>query len=273
MMHKENTHTNQEIPKNSTSFKNLSDRKVVVCSLIHNVSQNFPNFRQIVENLVRPFGQYHIIVYENGSTDNTLDLAKEWSFYSPITVLHDDDSIRPLFDKNKFGRDYERTVYMSTIRNKYLQVVQDAYSDWDYMIVMDGDINKFDPYRQHSLFDFIQKKDWDVVTSFGLDKFNGKLIYYDIWSLVIDNTLYDGRVVYPKTFPNITKVQSAFGGLACYRIPSIYGCKYQAVKVAGNSNPQLAPIRVGSEHVGLHTNMIYNGCDRIFINPKQILIR
>ena len=119
----------------------MKKSRVVVCGLARDVSPYLPHLINLIETLGSMFMDYQIVIYENDSTDNTLEILETWADSNKkIHVLTDH-----LGDK-KWGpvKDIDRTMKMAEYRNKYLNFTKDKYTDWDYIVVLDLDLESFD---------------------------------------------------------------------------------------------------------------------------------
>ena len=187
------------------------------------------------------FKKTHIVIYENGSSDASLEMLRKFAEENKhLILIHEDYQI----DK------YHRTVRLARGRNICLNIAKKINND--IYIVMDFDdvIKKLDYKNVESSFN--QKFNWGGL--FGNQK--GK--YYDIWALRtfgawldydyhhiydyltqdISNSIIKG--IYHKIIissknrnvpkDSIIKVKSAFGGIGIYKLSNIGDSYYYGWK-------------------------------------------
>ncbi len=174
-----------------------------------------------------------------------------------------------------------RTERIAFCRNKYIDLIfNDSNYQWvDYLVIVDFD-GVCTSLKPRDFYSCWQYKNWDVFTANTAD------IYYDIWALRHNNwspndcwqnkkdlikigfnkktseeISINSRMIKINPNSDIIKVDSAFGGLAIYRINSIpREAHYQG---------QLNKIEI-CEHVFFNKFITSNGGE-IFINPKLII--
>ena len=88
------------------------------------------------------FKRFHIVLFENDSTDNTLEVLKKLEkTHTEITILSEKNVKDRLNIPLTRGVDGEssRTSIIAYARNRLIEKVERDYGDWDYMIVADLD--------------------------------------------------------------------------------------------------------------------------------------
>jgi glycosyltransferase involved in cell wall biosynthesis len=217
-------------------------------------------------NILRSMFKYsEVIIFENDSEDNTLEILEEYKKKSANVHL--------LIEKGLDSKLPERTERLAYGRNKYIDYIEKTQLDKssDYMIVMDlDDVNLSINFKEF-YNSFKTKKEWDMI---GSNQYN----YYDIWALRTKkhnkNKHYSrltkwlkGYNKYKMYFNNISsrsefqskqfyEVLSCFGGIGIYNIKKIRGCRYDSLN------------GTDCEHVLFHKCMRENYDARIFINTK-----
>ncbi len=260
-------------------YKKMRSQTVVIAGLARNIADNFEKIKERIEETGSFFKEYVVLIFENDSDDQTRELLKQWATQNSRVKLievpgtHDGKLNLP------YMRSYgltspKRVEKMAYFRNLYLKEVQTQYQHFDYMLVVDTNLKG--PWNNEGLAHTIAHDDWDAVASLGLLNQFGtagtKLIMYDVLAYVsyketfklnIDesdiqemNTRYNKQLKGIAKGDPMTRVRSAFGGMAIYKIPSLKGCSYKPTRC---------------EHIGLHEQMAAHR-RKIFMNPAQIIL-
>jgi len=211
-----------------------------------------------IENCSKKFNDYAVVIYENDSTDKTREILinnKKDNYY----YIFEDDIKEPL-----------RTVRLANGRNKILNFVKDLNKNnyYDYLVVLDLDnvnskgkfINSIDSCFEHN------EDGWDVLTG-------NQSKYYDYWAFRqspdFDNDYWkDHDIIDLDKWNNIsfnekntlTEVNSAFGGIAIYKLRSIPNhCYYKGLHDDNTTEK--------CEHVEFN-ECIKNSGNKIYVNSK-----
>lgn len=275
-------------------YKKIFDKNIVVCSCIRNIEGKIDSLLSTLLVLNRCCNKLTVLFYENDSTDNTIAIVNNW-------INNNKDIDCHLYSKNLNTQNlgsvisYERLKNLSDARNELFNIVKKDYNSYDYMIVADGDIKRFDISGIISSFSY---DDWDMMGANGIDiidVYNTKVpIYYDILPLMkmnMDCPYQRGHKLIPP-YEGLIRVKSAFGGLAIYRIcDDLLKCQYDVNKfvfydVPSSKNDIVVkniPLTYvaykdgddiyGCDHMGLCMNMLENGLDKIYINTNMVLMR
>ena len=221
-----------------------------------------------IQKIIKFCSNYKIIIYENDSTDNTLELLNKYKNENNGNVI--------IISEKDLDKKYSaRTHRLAYARNKIIDIINNNYVNYDYFLNLDlDDINlNLDVNSIKKILD--SNFEFDVATA------NNKK-YYDYWALRTKKNDYNcwngngscfknpilldywfneikGTKINKNTKP--IKVLSAFGGLGIYKIKSIGDCKYNGIE----KNPK--PLNEDCEHVDFHKCMINNGNDKIYIIP------
>jgi|688.fasta_scaffold00081_87 hypothetical protein len=217
------------------------NKKVVVCAAVRNIQDTIKPVFDNINRLSGIFEDVRCILVESDSYDNTLASIKHYKPYLNCTL-----------DVYSFGN-MERVVpnrmqRICRARNYYLDIVQQEYSDYDYLLVIDFNETNIEPYDLDLIkSNFELSVDWDMVCA------NQELLYYDLYALrhqewmpfncwnaignrpsfmsyeTAHNIYVKSRFLnIKKTHPPI-KVMSAFGGSAFIKISSIGQARHRAV--------------------------------------------
>jgi len=261
-----------------TNYQLSPEQKMKSSSLIiggtcRDVSKYIPDIIKSIDACGEKFKKYHVIIYENDSSDDTrnklIELKKNNYTYLFENGLDD-----------KFQSRTKRLAYGRNLIIDQLRYMCEQDS-WDYFLNLDMDnvnckgtfVNTIDNCFNSSIDD-----SWAVQSA------NQVIGYYDRWALRIPKLFnYDcwlkikkhGRsdqtikkYVYPKLdFSYKSKgllipVKSAFGGTALYKIKSIPSyCKYNGTHLTGEEK---------CEHVDFHKCILQSGgknyINTLFIN-------
>jgi len=246
--------------------------KIVICCLARNVEKELIKNISKLERTGTMFQEYKIILFENDSNDDTRNILKQWVHKNSNVILLDcpETSNCKLKEKKMYdigALSDERLDKMSIFRNKYLNHVKQNFSHFDYMLVMDIDIQG--PYDDNGILHSLSYPKFDMICTNGLMPGLAGLFHFAYDSLAfkdIKDTSRTKNNTRNYIFYNLLKmnqqiltsrgklipVKSAFNGMALYNMNSIKESNYH-----GN---------LGCEHVGFHDSMIQNNHGNIYIN-------
>ncbi len=247
-------------------YNNILPYDVVVVGCARNIAQYLPKTKTKLNMFNKLFKKTNIIIYENDSTDQTLEILKEWEKENFIELIT---------EKNVPGKRTERLAHGRNILYKKAMTMK-----FDLFIVIDLDniIDKLD--EEGILSCFNMKEDWGAV--------GGNFInyYYDIWALrTFDDWMpfdfeyckhiekkgidycQNSRIrTIPPNHPPI-KVKSCFGGLVIYKRQFLDNCSYGTGKYPNLNNGQVIE---DCEHIVFNECVSKNGAN-FYINPKMIV--
>jgi glycosyltransferase involved in cell wall biosynthesis len=251
-----------------------STYSIIVCGCTKNSSSYIYKHLESLYEMHDQFAQFKLLVFENNSTDNTVEILETFKKTHPF--------FNYISEKNNIGK---RSQAIAHGRNTLLQHVK----QYDYMIMVDLDdvIATFKSRQIKYLFENTKSNDndndnpnveWDALFANCLGK------YYDVWALriypdiwnnsnpfkMIDYDCWDMARLYqskriisihqitiPTNLPLIP-VSSAFGGFGIYKVSKIKDCRYDGTKC---------------EHVHFHKEMIEKNNAKLFICPKFLVNR
>lgn len=241
-------------------FTNLDNilSSVVIVGCARNISSSLDKTIEIIKMIQSCFKEYHVIIYENDSNDDTLDKLNKWSI--------EDNKVEIITEKNILG---PRTQRLSHGRNILMKKALTYNSE--YVVVIDLDIINHDLTKESFMSSFRDDIDWAGMFA------NQSEIYYDLWALrSIDDWLnFDCLLCINKTkdeeyclksrFKKIPRtdqpieVNSAFGGLGIYKTKYLTNAEYYG----GENNKEEC------EHVKFHEEIRMNK-GKLYINPSMI---
>jgi hypothetical protein len=142
------------------------------CCICGPVKNCGPFLNKILENMEKIgslFNEYKIVIYYDKSSDNSLDILKEYQNKNPRLIIY--CSEKPI---SKF-----RTHNIAIARNYCLKYVRQNCKNFPYFIMMDMDNVNCKEINVEILRKYLFRPDWDGLS------FNTKPDYYDIWALSI----------------------------------------------------------------------------------------
>ena len=235
---------------------------VIFGGTIRNVEKYIEKGLFNIDQCGKKFNDYSVILYENDSKDKTRSILEQ----------HKKENYHYIFEDNV--KEPLRTKRLANGRNKILEKMHEINKEkyYDYFIILDmDDVNQSGVFV-NSIETCFEYENWDALTG----NQSGK--YYDLWALrKKDDMDYDCwekvknhffniyaryKYVYSKlkNYPQqggLLEVDSAFGGVAIYKIKSIPShCKYVGTHPNGNEK---------CEHVEFNECIKKNG-GTIFIN-------
>lgn len=188
-------------------------------------------------------GDYRVFLYENDSFQSCVLALSEWVNSNPrVEIKHDILSRVPAVEELR------RMLWLSEYRNEYVKWIRMQPLEFETVIVLDPDINVFEPeYCVREVLDEYAGN-FDMIGSRG---------EYDTWAYRDEIATWDLPSSYLETkIPTVTKrVWSCFGGLGIYR-REIFE-RYHYVDPTWDC-----------EHVRFHRQLLEAGFDRIYLEPK-----
>lgn len=235
--------------------------QLVIAGTARDIAQFWQTTATSIDKITAVFPNYGCIIVESNSQDRTFEVVYDWSLQDPSRRL-----VVSLGDLSS----HVRTERIATSRNEYLkQINRLHWNSADYLMVIDLDnlnlSDKFGPQISSALATNVE---WDGLCS------NRSGGYYDIWALrsralgctfdcwreISQDTdrSYQERIEYyigrfqghiDEASPWIP-CESAFGGLALYKMQAIEGRTYDGTTTC--------------EHVSFNDGL------RLFIVPSLV---
>lgn len=260
----------------------LKNRKIVVCGIVRDAENGLKKNIPVVNGICSCFEDYKVVIYENNSKDGSKHVLKKWhdSDNNHVFVIMencDRERVVPSQKEVKCNPFFssQRIAKMASLRNKYLQYVEDKGWYPDYLMVVDLDVASIN--HNAILSSFRDDIEWDAVTAFGYST-SPKLTkrYHDTYALTEygdeDKPQTEEKIQLLadkygklKVTDNWIRVFSAFGGLAIYRYEAIKGLRYRVIE---NNDKR---VEVKCEHYSICQQMRKKGGDRIYINPAMVV--
>lgn len=233
--------------------KKSKDARIVIAGLIQNGARQIPNLKERCKKIVSHFKDYRIVILENNSIDRTRTELLEWAQGDDhVKVLCQDPFITNSEECSIDGASSgvkdtspmpNRIRKMATLRNIYLDHIQHYYNDFDYLCVMDMDLegDLFLDGFFHGLG--LLNPPVDGIVCNGMIKTDDDgFYYYDSFAYLEEHDtpfmtdiaqksehdnyvhIYMTHLYSTQMIPD--RVQSAFGGCAIYNLKSMLKNRY-----------------------------------------------
>jgi hypothetical protein len=253
----------------------LAQCSIAICGLAKNCNRTLPENIYFIEELSRLFKLVKVVVVENGSTDSTRVQLNAWAKKNQTVKIVDGDLAAFAADQLTPGVNFYysryRIVKLASLRNQYLNELKLSGISFDYLLVMDFDVDKISIVGV--LDSFAQQKSWDVVSAFGYS-ISSRLRrrYHDTFALVFLENAY-----LPQTERSIKKLQqhwvpdrksnnllpvfSAFGGLSIYKWNLVKNLQYEVMRNVDRR------VEVRCEHYSICAQLQATAGTRVVLNP------
>jgi hypothetical protein len=140
-----------------------------ICGPVKNCATYVYKVLQNMEKIGSIFDDYSILIYYDNSSDNTLQLLREYQKTNPKMKIY--------INKNPVSN--FRTHNIAKARNFCLDYVKKHKEYFPFFIMMDMDDVNFKEVNIEVLRKYLKRDDWDGLS------FNTTPKYYDIWGLSI----------------------------------------------------------------------------------------
>jgi hypothetical protein len=245
----------------------LQDKNICITGLIKNGESHINNKLAFFQKFKNYCNNLDIIIYENDSTDNTVDILRSWASEN-INFKIISEKLNAKHRGHPF-KDADRVLAMASYRNKCLDYIKTHVSS-TYIIIIDLD------YKEISLDGILNSFGWiknnsriNIMAGFSYQQHNnGLLTNYDSWAYR-GNWWgdYQSDKNFAYTFINWRpfigsepfQVNSAFGGICIYK---------KDIFIKGHYSGE------DCEHVTFHRsikdrNPLEYG---MYVNPSQIMV-
>lgn len=247
----------------------------MIAATIRDRQEQITMIRKSVENVAAEFKESVILIVENDSEDNTRSELLAWAAENPSVVILgcgvNNSTCSMNFTKTDgHSHKHSRIYKMATIRNLYMDYIRNHYSNFDYLMVWDIDIEgTVFMEGLYSTFDQFQNLDnVDGICSYGLrPHFVLGWLYYDPFAhkeiapdpSAVNHDIYIQLNLWwsLQRGMEMKPVKSCFGGMTTYRISSIMA-KNTTYSYSSPEEP------VVCEHV------YFNEPLNMYLNPSHI---
>jgi Cryptococcal mannosyltransferase 1 len=259
----------------------LANSSIAICGLARNCAHKLSENIKFIEELRTYFKFLQAVVVENNSNDNTRAILDNWLVSSSNVVILDGikRSTVSISDQSKSKVNpyysHNRISYLAILRNQYLNYIKADGRAYDYILVLDFDIDKIS--LMGVLNSFEQRYNWDVACAYGYSispRLQKRI--HDTYAMVLlgeENKPQQERPIKQlqrdvrlnKISGSLLRVYSAFGGLSIYKASLLEGINYQALK---NDDPR---VEVRCEHFSICHQLHQKQATRVVINPRMHL--
>lgn len=243
----------------SIGKKKAIGSNLILSTCVRNCNRNIKNIVNFYKYFSRYFNKVKLLVMENDSSDNTRRNLLKLKDKIDIDVIGcgiNSNVCNMNLNDIKKGHSKHRVRRMAIIRNILLDHIKSIQHDYNYCIMLDGDISgkiNTDGFLE-SIYHLEDKK-IDAIACYGIDMgiLNTRVIY-DVFALEkfdCSNKLYNisfaegGKEIYKLSLAfrkGLIKVKSAFNGMAIYKLPFADNIRYSENTIV-------------CEHVSFHKKM------------------
>jgi Cryptococcal mannosyltransferase 1 len=259
----------------------FANTSIAICGLARNCAHKLSANIKFIEELRTLFKFLQVVVVENDSHDNTRAILDNWSVGSSNVIILQGTARSTLSISDQKDRrvnpyySYERISNLATLRNQYLNYIGSDGRVYDYILVLDFDVDKISLTGVINSFE--QRDSWDVVCAYGYSispRLQERI--HDTYAMVLLGEEKKPQQEIPikqlqrdvrlnKISGSLLPVYSAFGGLSIYKAGLLEGINYQALK---NGDPR---VEVRCEHFSICHQLKQKGVTRVMINPQMHL--
>ena len=263
--------------------KLCKDKSILFCGIARNVGECLERNILCLHQCGKLFKDYQIFIYENDSSDHTVDILKlnESENFQYVSEHREDQNYRIDLDNGVDPWHSKRCEILADCRNKYLEYFKN--SRYDYICVLDLDLKgswSFDGFK-HAIFTLNNNDEYGCVSAYGvLSDSTGNLLLED--NPKEQYIMYDSFAYRPKDWngsihlirtpmfnrnyfergDDPVEVASNFGGMSIYKREAIIDCVYGAKEwKEGHVDP---------DHVVLHRQMRDHNW-KIILDPSFIV--
>jgi hypothetical protein len=218
------------------------------CCICGPVKNCGPYLKKVLENIEKVgslFDDYTILIYYDKSSDNTLEVLKEYQLYNPKLKLYINNNLISPF----------RTHNIALARNFCLKYIRQNKDIYPFFIMMDFDDVNCKEIEINTLNKYLKREDWDGLS------FNTSPNYYDIWGLSIwpycfsynhfENNVRNYTIIQTYVTSCLNKLPtgtllpciSAFNGFSIYRTNKFLNTYYD-----GRIRKDLIPLKSMNAH-------------------------
>jgi len=265
-----------------------------ICGPVKNCAPYLSKVLANIERIGSLFDDYQIIIYYDQSSDNSLQILKDYQQNNPKMLLY--------VNKNPISQ--FRTHNLAIARNFCLQYVRQNKERFPYFIMMDCDDVNCKELNVEPLRNNLNNDSWDALS------FNTNPLYYDIWGLSIwpycfsynhfENNVHFYNVIQRYVTEKLQNLAdgellpciSAFNGFSIYRTHKFLNTCYDGgvrldlipkanllahLKAAGSNLVFKKYVTVDGahedcEHRAFHIQARQNSGARIMISPEVLFI-
>lgn len=220
---------------------NPNNEKVIICGVGKNIAPFLSNMIGKIEALGKNFKDYTVIIYENNSTDQTVQFLKQWAKANQkVMIISENLSPEQLYNRTRghalTNKAPCRMELIAYARNIVLEkAMSKDFGDFNFVIMTDLDFAK-GWNVQEVLSSFTTLIEWDCIAAHSIyndSYYYDRFAYRDCQYPLGPELLGEGFWTTPCRYPiylnyrsGFKKVYSAFGGIALYRKEALKNCSY-----------------------------------------------
>ena len=261
------------------------NKNILWCGIARNVENNLELNLERYIRTCKAFNKSHMFVYENDSTDETVNILDRYKKF--VTYKSEKREDQDYVEKMNTPADpfhFNRCTVLSECRNKYMDYIEEnnLRDEYDYICVVDLDTKGGWSYQgfYSSIFFLENAEENAAMTAYGVvsSAFQDKMledVHFDDWlfydSFAYRDLDYDPRMSkgHTQLFNSLKfkvgqdpiEVLSNFNGLGIYK-SKFFKHKYQTT--------MWGETMVDSEHIYVHKSIREDG-GKVFLNPSMTL--
>lgn len=246
---------------------------VLIYGSMRNCSEHFLTIISNIELFKSCFNKICVIIAEDASTDNTRKLLQNWIKKTSKNIVK--YSILSDYSDKDFSSKSHRTAHC---RNAILEHITTKNLHKQYTHAIDCEFNDLWCVNFDGICDSFQHN-WDAISCVGKNK-----QYYDYYTLCCDPSIFNknllGCVKREKKYEehisqfttllkeskDLIKVNSAFNGLAIYKLEKLQNCRYGCYITCKDCKNKNQECFKGSNHTDFYSTM---KASDVFINPNM----
>jgi Cryptococcal mannosyltransferase 1 len=261
-------------------LQHMAGSSIAIAGLARDCANKLDGNIQLIEKLCSFFKLSTVVVVENGSKDATRIKLNNWAeqkddvnVIGGVPSKQAVDSPRkispnPYYSKARIGK-------LAALRNQYIDFLRNQETSFDYLLVLDFDVDKIS--LEGILNSFDRHQEWDVITAYGYS-LSPRLRerYHDSFALVplgeenLTKTEKSIKNLQPlfrmeKKSKDLVPVYAAYGGLSIYKLSEKELPDYW---VAGNQDLR---VEAQCEHISFCSFFTRRGAKKVYINPQMHL--
>ena len=199
-----------------------------ICGTLKNCEPYLNKVFENIEKIGSLFDNYVIILYYDKSSDNSLQILKEYQKKNDKLFFYVNQNLPSTY----------RTINIATGRNFCLGHIKENYADYNYFIMIDMDDVSCKDIELDILKKYLYRDDWDGLS------FNTSPKYYDLWALSLypyflslycwDDPDKMSKLIFNNVDESLKKLKenellkcaSAFNGFSIYKTEKFINCSY-----------------------------------------------
>ena len=144
-------------------LEKMKKAKIIFSGLCRNVEEHIDKNIQLLLESGSYYEDYRVVIFENDSTDRSREIIKDWTQKNTkIELIECEEVPNCQYKKERFfGLSRKRQDDMVFYRNKCLNYIKEKYSDYDYLLMVDLDMEGY--YSIEGLIHSMSFDEWDAI--------------------------------------------------------------------------------------------------------------